>query len=78
VAKRKPTAQRRRAKLTIDMEADLKRRLLCYAGSRDEHVWRVVERAVERELGGFYFATRDQAGKQAAGSSADGPTLKIG
>ena len=59
-SKAKP-APKRRSKITLEIPADLKRRLLCYAGSRDEHVWRVVERAVERELGGFYFAMRGPA-----------------
>jgi hypothetical protein len=66
--KRKPKA---RSKITLEIPADLKCRLLCYAASRDEYPWQVVARAVEREVAGFYFATKDR-------SANDSPILKIG
>jgi hypothetical protein len=72
MAKKKPKP---RSKVTLEMPTALKRRLMAYAGATGQHPWRVVERAVKRELANFKF---EGAGTLAAPDQADSPILKIG
>jgi hypothetical protein len=78
MAARKPKAKAApRSKITIEIKAHLKRRLMAFSGATGESAWRVVDRAVERELEGFYFATRERpAGEDTDRSRDDAPRLK--
>ena len=48
-----------RARLSITISADVRKRLGAYAGSQGRAEWEIVEEALVSRLQGFYFGMRE-------------------
>lgn len=64
-----PSSQR--ARLSITISAEVRKRLGAYAGSQGRAEWEVVEEALVARLQGFYFGMREARSVSATPESVD-------